>query len=44
MSETETNYEPKRYVRLLRSGSPAESMQSVLWRDRWEYPKRAVSE
>lgn len=44
MSETETNYEPKRYVRLLRFGSPAESMQSRLWRYQREYPKRAVSE
>ena len=44
MSETETNYEPKRYVRLLLSGGHAESLQSRLWRYRREYPKRAVSE
>ena len=42
MSETE--YEPKRYVRLPLSWGPAESQQSGLWRYWWEYPKRAVSE
>lgn len=41
MSETETNYEPKRYV--MEYGEPRESIQSCMWRERCEYPKRAVS-
>ena len=42
MSETETNYEPKRYV--MEYGEPRDSYQSYMWRERDEYPKRAVSE
>jgi hypothetical protein len=42
MSETETHYEPKRYV--MEYGEPRESDQSYfMCRERDEYPKRAVS-